>query len=104
MSMYQFIDLLGLSNLDFKEFIWVAVGTLGQMIFFTRWLVQWFYSEKRGSSVIPVTFWWCSFVGGVVTLIYALHIRSFPFVLAQGIGIIVYSRNLILTYKNKNSN
>ena len=57
--------------------------------------------EKKGSSVIPVAFWWCSFVGGIITLIYAVHIRSFPFVLAQGIGIIVYSRNLILIYKNK---
>ena len=99
MSIEQFLDLVGLNNLSFNEFIWVAFGTLGQLVFFSRWIIQWFSSEKNESSVIPVAFWWCSLLGGVITLIYAKHIGSFPFMLAQGIGIIVYSRNLILIYK-----
>ena len=101
MNFEQILDLLGLNNLDYKEFIWVAFGTLGQMIFFSRWVIQWLSSEKKQSSVIPVAFWWCSFLGGIITLIYAVHIRSFPFVLAQGIGIIVYSRNLFLIYRKQ---
>ena len=40
-----------------------------------------------------------SAIGGVITLIYAIHIGSFPFMLAQAVGIIVYSRNLILIYR-----
>ena len=100
MSTIQLLELLGLNNLTFNEFIWVAFGTLGQLVFFSRWIIQWFSSEKKQSSVIPVAFWWCSFLGGIITLIYAKHIGSFPFMLAQGIGIIVYSRNLILIYKN----
>ena len=99
MSTNQFLDLIGLSNLTFQEFIWVVFGTLGQLVFFTRWIIQWFSSEKKKSSVIPVAFWWCSLIGGIITLIYAKHIGSFPFMLAQGIGILVYSRNLILIYK-----
>ena len=99
MSANFFLDLLGLSNLTFNEFLWVSIGTIGQLVFFTRWAIQWFYSEKKKSSVIPVTFWWCSLIGGIITLIYAKHIGSFPFMLAQGIGILVYSRNLILIYK-----
>ena len=97
--MIWLLDLLGLNNLTFGEFLWVAFGTLGQMIFFTRWIVQWFSSEKSKTSVIPVAFWWCSLAGGVITLIYANHIGSFPFMLAQAIGIIVYSRNLLLIYR-----
>jgi len=100
MNTEQFLDLVGLSNLTLQEFIWVAFGTLGQLVFFSRWIIQWFSSEKNKSSVIPVAFWWCSLLGGVITLIYAKHIESFPFMLAQGIGIIVYSRNLILIYKS----
>ena len=50
-------------------------------------------------SVIPVAFWWCSLIGGIITLVYAHHIGSFPFMLAQAIGIIVYSRNLLLIYR-----
>ena len=101
MNFEQILDLLGLNNLDYNEFIWVAFGTLGQVIFFSRWVIQWLSSEKKQSSVIPVAFWWCSFFGGIITLIYAVHIKSFPFVLAQGIGIIVYSRNLFLIYRKQ---
>ena len=97
--MIYILDLLGLNNLTFNEFLWVSIGTLGQLIFFSRWIIQWFASEKNKTSIIPTTFWWCSLVGGIITLVYAHHIGSFPFMLAQAIGIIVYSRNLFLIYK-----
>ena len=67
--------------------------------FFSRWIIQWFFSEKLKTSIIPVAFWWCSLFGGIITIIYANNIESFPFMLAQGVGIIVYLRNLILIYK-----
>ena len=101
MNIVFLLDLLGLNNLNTSELLWVTIGTLGQLVFFSRWVIQWFYSEKYKSSVIPVAFWWCSLVGGIITLVYANHIGSFPFMLAQAIGIIVYTRNLILIY-NKN--
>lgn len=97
--MNYFLDLLGLNNLTFTEFIWVSIGTLGQLIFFSRWVIQWISSEKTKSSHIPIAFWWCSLIGGIITLIYAHNIGSFPFMLAQAIGIFVYSRNLILIYR-----
>ena len=93
------LNVLGLSNLSFTEFLWISFGTFGQLIFFSRWIVQWFYSEKNKSSVIPIAFWWCSLLGGIITLVYAYHIGSFPFMLAQAVGIIVYLRNLLLIYK-----
>ena len=99
--MNYLLDLLGLNNLTFNEFLWVSFGTLGQLVFFSRWIIQWFSSEKIKSSIIPVAFWWCSLCGGIITLIYANHIGSFPFMLAQAIGIIVYLRNLLLIYKGK---
>ncbi len=95
------LDLLGLNNLNFNEALWVLFGTLGQLIFFSRWIIQWFSSEKSKTSIIPVAFWWCSLFGGLITLIYAHHIESFPFMLAQAIGIIVYSRNLFLIYRRQ---
>ena len=100
--MSYFLDLVGLNNLSFEELIWVSIGTIGQLIFFSRWIIQWLSSEKSKNSVIPVAFWWCSLVGGIITLIYAHHIQSFPFMLAQAIGIIVYSRNLLLINRRKN--
>ena len=100
--MNHILDLLGLNNLNFIEFLWVTFGTLGQLIFFSRWIIQWLSSEKSKSSIIPVAFWWCSLLGGIITLIYAHHIGSFPFMLAQAIGIIVYTRNLLLIYRRPN--
>ena len=96
------LNILGLDNLSYSEFWWVAFGTAGQLIFFSRWIIQWFLSERSKVSHIPLAFWWCSLFGGIITLIYAHHIESFPFMLAQAIGIIVYSRNLILIHRRKN--
>lgn len=96
------LDLLGLRNLNFNEFLWISFGLIGQLIFFSRWIIQWLSSEKSKSSIIPVAFWWCSLSGGVITLIYAHHIESFPFMLAQAIGIVVYSRNLLLIRRSIN--
>ena len=98
------LDILGLNNLNYYEIIWVLFGTLGQLIFFSRWIIQWISSEKSKSSIIPVAFWWCSLLGGIITLVYAHHIGSFPFMLAQAIGIGVYSRNLLLIYRRQNEN
>ncbi len=100
--MEYILQILGLYNLSFSEFIWVSFGTLGQLIFFSRWIIQWLSSERSKTSIIPVAFWWCSLVGGFITLIYAHHIGSFPFMLAQAIGIIVYSRNLYLIHRRLN--
>ena len=47
MTLINLLDLLGLSNLSQNEFIWVMLGTFGQLIFFSRWVIQWFYSEKK---------------------------------------------------------
>lgn len=101
MNFITILDFIGLNNLSFNEFLWVAFGTAGQLVFFSRWIFQWVSSEKKKLSFIPVAFWWASIIGGFITLIYAYHIGSFPFMLAQFIGIIVYLRNLILIYKRK---
>ena len=90
---------LGLNNISINEIIWIGIGLLGQLTFFSRWIVQWYLSEKYSESHIPKIFWWLSLVGGFITFIYAWHIKSLPFMLAQFVGIIVYVRNIILISK-----
>ena len=94
------LTLLGLKNLDNYEMIWVIVGLLGQLIFFSRWIIQWIVSERNSESTIPIPFWWCSLLGGLITFVYAYHIKAFPFLLAQFMGIIIYTRNIYLIIKN----
>ena len=85
-----------------NDHIWAIVGFFGSGLFASRFIVQWFQSEREGRSVIPVAFWYCSIGGGIVTLAYTIHLQSVPLSLAQASGLIVYSRNLYLIFRERN--
>lgn len=76
--------------------IWIAIGFLGQALFSARFIVQWFMSERARRSIIPMAFWYFSLAGGAVLLSYAIHKRDPVFIVGQGMGLIVYIRNLYL--------
>ena len=97
----EVLVLLGLKGLSYSETIWMLVGLLGQLVFFSRWVIQWIVSERKSKSIIPTPFWWFSLCGGLITFGYAYHIKSFPFMLAQFTGIIIYLRNIYLIIKAK---
>lgn len=78
---------------------WVAFGLAGQMLFGSRFIVQWIASEKKKASHIPIVFWYLSLSGGLVTTVYAIHRRDPVFIIGQGAGLIVYIRNLMLIYR-----
>ena len=73
---------------------WVVLGFLAQGFFTMRFLVQWIASERARASVIPVAFWILSIGGGLLLLIYALYRRDPVFIVGQGLGLLVYVRNL----------
>lgn len=81
--------------------IWIAVGFGGQALFASRFIIQWFKSEIVGRSVIPLAFWYCSMGGGIVLLSYAIHVGDPVFITGQSMGLIVYSRNLYLIFREK---
>ena len=81
------------------ETIWVAIGFLGQGLFFGRWLVQWVVSERKAESRMPIAFWYLSLVGGLITLAYAIYRHDPVFIAGQSIGALVYIRNLMLIYR-----
>src|SRR3954471_22249487 len=78
---------------------WLVVGFLGQATFTARFLVQWIASEKKRDSVVPVAFWWLSLLGGMTLLSYAISRRDPVIVVGQGMGLVVYVRNLMLVGK-----
>jgi lipid-A-disaccharide synthase-like uncharacterized protein len=80
---------------------WLWIGFLGQGLFFSRFLVQWFASEKRKRSVIPRAFWFLSIAGGLVVLAYAVHRRDPVFIAGQLVGVFIYSRNLWFIYRGE---
>jgi lipid-A-disaccharide synthase-like uncharacterized protein len=75
---------------------WYAIGFLGQITFGSRFFVQWIVSERARRVVIPKTFWYLSLLGGLALFAYALHRRDPVFAVGQGLGLIVYTRNLVL--------
>ncbi len=90
-----------LSALLTVDNIWLAIGFVGQMLFASRFIIQWFKSEIVGRSVIPVAFWYCSVGGGVVLLAYAIHKMDPVFITGQGMGLFVYARNLYLIFRER---
>jgi lipid-A-disaccharide synthase-like uncharacterized protein len=79
----------------------VIFGFAGQFIFFLRFAVQWFASERRGRSHIPIAFWYLSLAGGAMSFVYALLKPDLVFMMAQGLGLLIYIRNLMLIYQRR---
>lgn len=91
--------ILGITS--WPGLVWVAIGFLGQGVFASRFLVQWLVSEKRREAVIPESFWWMSLIGGVALFAYFAWRQDPVGVLGQSSGLVVYSRNLRLIYKQR---
>lgn len=79
----------------------VIFGFAGQFIFFLRFVVQWFASEQRGRSHIPIAFWYLSLIGGAMTFVYAVLKPDLVFMVAQALGLLIYTRNLMLIYRRQ---
>ena len=83
--------------------LWLTVGFAGQAMFSMRFLIQWLYTEKQRKSVIPVAFWYFSILGGATLLAYAIHRKDPVFIVGQGAGLFIYSRNLYFVLKERKS-
>lgn len=93
---------MDLSSFTFDSvFWWKFFGFAAQGVFFSRFLVQWIYSEAKKESTIPVAFWYLSILGGLMLMTYAIHIKDPVFSIGQGLGIIIYLRNLALIRRHK---
>ena len=80
---------------------WNILGIIGQALFASRFIIQWFKSEMERRSIIPIAFWYCSLGGGVLLLSYAIYREEPVFIAGQGLGLIVYLRNLRLIFKER---
>src|SRR3954447_4484058 len=79
---------------------WVFLGFVAQGFFTMRFVVQWIASERARKSVMPVAFWFFSIGGGALLLIYALYRRDPVFIAGQGLGLLVYIRNVYFIVVN----
>ncbi|MBA2655583.1 MAG: lipid-A-disaccharide synthase N-terminal domain-containing protein [Tatlockia sp.] len=84
-----------------NDYIWLAIGLLGQGVFTARFIVQWLVSEREKRSIIPVAFWYLSLLGGITLLFYSIYKQDPVFILGQSTGIFIYSRNLFLIHRER---
>jgi lipid-A-disaccharide synthase-like uncharacterized protein len=81
---------------------WKAIGWAGNVIFFSRFLVQWYATEKLKRVVVPAGFWWLSLAGTLLLFSYAaFKQRDSVFIFAYAFSWIPYIRNLIIHYRHK---
>lgn len=81
--------------------MWKAIGWLGNAIFFSRFIVQWYATEKRQQVVVPQAFWWLSLVGSLTLLCYSIHKQDSVFIAAYAFTWIPYIRSLIIHRRHK---
>lgn len=80
---------------------WILLGFIAQAFFTMRFLVQWIASERARRSVVPIAFWFFSLGGGSLLFIYAIRRQDPVFIAGQGLGLVIYIRNLWLIANEK---
>lgn len=83
------------------EFFWLAIGLIGQLLFFGRFVIQWLASEKEGRSIMPISFWYFSLGGTFFLLAYSIYRLDPIFILGFSLNVVIYLRNLALIKKEK---
>jgi lipid-A-disaccharide synthase-like uncharacterized protein len=88
--------------MNHTDLIWNMVGWTGTTVFFSRFLVQWFATEKKKQVVVPNAFWWLSIFGCLLLLTYAVFYDKHKVIIAgYAVSWIPYVRNLIINNRHK---
>ncbi len=93
--------MLGILSLNELLTPLAIFGFAGQAAFMMRFVIQWYVSEKKGRSHVPLAFWYFSVIGGLMLLTYATLRRDPVFMLGQALGLTIYIRNLVLIYRRR---
>ena len=66
-----------------------------------RFIAQWLVSEWRRRSVVTIAFWYFSLGGGATLVAYAIYREDPVFIVGQAAGLLIYSRNLYLIFRER---
>lgn len=79
---------------------WFVLGFGGEFVFFLRFVVQWWASERAARTVVPMMFWHLSLIGTALVLAYALYRIDPVFILAYSLNVFLYVRNMMIARRN----
>ncbi len=89
------------AGMDEIAWPWIAAGVCGQLLWGTRFVIQWWASEKRGESHFPLAFWWMSLIGAGLNIAYTSQLETLLFLVGYLPAWFVPARNLILEYRSR---
>ena len=89
------------TSVSTTELVWLTLGMAAQLMFTLRFVVQWIASERARRSVMPEAFWYFSFIGGAMLLVYATYRMDPVFILGQASGLFIYSRNIFFIWQGR---
>jgi lipid-A-disaccharide synthase-like uncharacterized protein len=81
----------------------MILGFVGNLFFAMRFIVQWIASEKRGESVLPVSFWHFSIAGSILLGAYFIFRRDPVGIVSSLPNSVIYLRNLHLIRRKARS-
>ncbi len=74
---------------------WHIFGSVGGIIFGSRFWVQWWLAEKTQTSQLPSIFWYLSVVGSVMIAVYSFYIHDTVMVTYNLFALVPYLRNIV---------
>lgn len=77
----------------------LSLGIVSQLIFMSRFVFQWIYSEKIKQSTLPLGFWLLSITGSILVLLYGVMRKDPVLIIAHTIGLTIYFRNVVILRK-----
>ena len=93
-----------MNHSDLWKYIWNIVGWTGQIVFFSRFVVQWYATEKKKQVVVPDAFWWLSIIGSLLLLLFAVfYDKHYVVIFSYAFSWIPYVRNLIIHRRHKDA-
>jgi len=77
-----------------QTWIWLGLGVLGQVLFASRFLIQWIVTERRGECTVPRVFWQLSVVATVLQATCFVQRAEWVFAVGSIAVMFIYFRNL----------
>jgi lipid-A-disaccharide synthase-like uncharacterized protein len=96
------IIILANSKITVIRTKWFFLGTAGSLIWFSRFLLQWYFAEKNKKSYFPLSFWYLSLSGITLLIIYTLAMKDPVYILGYIFNVIPIIRNIILIHRSEN--
>ena len=85
------------------SFFWHLLGSIAYFLFSSRFWIQWWLAEKSHESILPLSFWWLSLIGALLSICYFIHIGDSVNLIGLLFGIIPYIRNIMMIYTTKSA-